>query len=277
MTRFAPWFVSLRSPYHWPAYVSCLFVSALASSALGVLLILVMFRIPFSNYLAEFWISGRLGTVVITIVGIIYHAHTELRSRNVELQQTVELEQSHSQQQGQELAKAREIQEGLLPKKIPQVRGLEVAGAWQPARAVGGDYYDALKFSERKIGICIGDVVGKGISAALLMASLQASFRAFAAEGVSPGTTCQQLNGVICNNIAADKFVTFCYCTIDAEEGRLVYASAGHCPPLLLRASGAVVTLKEGALRWESCRAGFTWIRKRTWKRAIGWFCIPTD
>jgi len=250
MSWLAPWFMSVKSPYHWPAYVSCLFVSALASSAMGVLPILVLFRIPFSDYGAEFWSSGRLGTVVITIVGIIYHAYAESRGtlerRNVELQRTVEMEQTHSQEQGQELAKAREIQEGLLPKKIPQVRGLEVAGAWQPARVVGGDYYDVLKFSERKIGICIGDVVGKGISAALLMANLQASFRAFAGEGVSPGTLCQKLNGVICNNIAADKFVTFCYCTIDAEEGRLVYTSAGHCPPLLLRASGAVVSLKEG-------------------------------
>jgi phosphoserine phosphatase RsbU/P len=250
MTRFAPWFMSLRHPYHWPAYVSCLFVSALASSAIGILPILVMFRIPFSSYLAEFWISGRLGTVVITIVGIIYHAYTESRGklerRNVELERTVEIEQTHSQQQGQELAKAREIQEGLLPKKIPQVRGLEVAGAWQPARVVGGDYYDVLKFSERVIGICIGDVVGKGISAALLMANLQASFRAFAAEGVSPAALCQKLNGVICNNIAPDKFVSFCYCTIDAEQGRLMYASAGHCPPLLLRAFGAVISLKEG-------------------------------
>jgi phosphoserine phosphatase RsbU/P len=250
MTRFAPWFMSLRSPYHWPAYVSCLFVSALVSSALGVLPILVMFQIPFSNYFAEFWISGRLGTVVITIVGTLYHAYmesrTKLERRNVELERTVEIEQAHSHQQGQELAKAREIQEGLLPKKIPQVRGLEVAGAWQPARLVGGDYYDVLKFSERMIGICIGDVVGKGISAALLMANLQASFRAFAAEGVSPGTLCQKLNDVICNNIAPDKFVTFCYCTIDAGEGRLMYASAGHCPPLLLRASGVVISLKEG-------------------------------
>lgn len=250
LMRFAPLFMSLRSPYHWVVYVPCLFVSALASSALGVLLIMAMFRIAFSNYLAEFWISGRLGTVVITIVGIIYHAYTQSRSklerRNIELERTVEIEQTHSQQQGQELEKAREIQEGLLPKKIPQVRGLEVVGAWQPARAVGGDYYDVLKFSDRVIGVCIGDVVGKGISAALLMANLQASFRAFAAEGVSPGTLCQKLNGVICNNIAADKFVTFCYCTIDAEEGRLVYASAGHCPPLLLRGSGVVVALKEG-------------------------------
>ena len=250
LLRLSPLFVSLKAPYHWLVYVPCLFLTALLSSVLGVLLIMVMFRIPFSNFRAEFWLSGRLGTITITIVGIIYHAYTESRSklerRNVQLERTVELEQTHSQQQGQELEKAREIQEGLLPKKIPQVRRLEVAGAWQPARVVGGDYYDVLKFSESVIGICIGDVVGKGISAALLMANLQASFRAFAAEGVSPGTLCQKLNAVICNNIAADKFVTFCYCTIDAEESRLMYASAGHCPPLLLRASGAVVSLKEG-------------------------------
>jgi len=250
MNRLAPWFMSVKSPYHWPAYVSCLFVSALASSALSVLPILVIFRIPFSDYGAEFWVSGRLGTVVITIVGIIYHAYTESRGtlerRNVELQRTVEMEQTHSQEHGQELAKAREIQEGLLPKKIPQVRGLEVAGAWQPARVVGGDYYDVLKFSERKIGICIGDVVGKGISAALLMANLQASFRAFASESMSPSTLCEKLNEVFSNNLARDKFVTFCYCTIDAANRRLTYASAGHCPLLVLHGSGAGGTLKEG-------------------------------
>jgi len=252
MTRLIPLLRSFRPSYHWPLYACCLFVSALTSSALAVLVILVMYRIPFSlaNYRTEFWTSGRLGTVVITVVGLIYHAYTESRGtlerRNVELQRTVEIEQTHSHQQGQELAKAREIQEGLLPKKIPQVRGLEVAGAWQPARVVGGDYYDVLKFSDRVIGICIGDVVGKGISAALLMANLQATFRVFAAENVSPGALCQKLNGVICNNIAADKFVTFCYCTIDATERRLTYASAGHCPPLVLRASGAAVSLNEG-------------------------------
>ena len=250
LVRLSPLFVSLKSPYHWLVYVPCLFLTALLSSVLGVLLIMVMFRMPFSNFRAEFWMSGRLGTVMITIVGIIYHAYTESRSklerRNVQLERTVELEQTHSQQQGQELEKAREIQEGLLPKNIPQVRRLEVAGAWQPARVVGGDYYDVLKFSDRKLGICIGDVVGKGITAALLMANLQASFRAFAGEGVSPGALCGKLHGVISNNVATEKFVTFCYCTIDAGENRLTYASAGHCPPLLVRGSGEVISLKEG-------------------------------
>jgi sigma-B regulation protein RsbU (phosphoserine phosphatase) len=128
------------------------------------------------------------------------------------------------------------------------VRGLEVAGEWQPASTVGGDYFDVLKFSEGKIGVCIGDVVGKGISAALLMANLQASFRAFASEEVSPGTLVGKLNEVLSNNIAADKFITFWYCTVDANENRLTYASAGHWPPILFHKSGEGVFLREGGM-----------------------------
>jgi len=250
MKRIAPVFMRLSLFYHWLVYLCLLFLAALASSILSVAVIMLVFQIPYSQFGAEFWLSGRLGTVVITLVGILYHLYTESRSalevRNLELQRTVDVAQTHSEQQGQELEKAREIQEGLLPKKIPQVKGLEVAGAWQPARVVGGDYYDVLKFSERKIGICIGDVVGKGITAALLMANLQASFRAFAEEGVSPGALCGKLHGVISNNVAQEKFVTFCYCTIDAEKNKLTYASAGHCPPLLLRGRGEAISVKEG-------------------------------
>jgi sigma-B regulation protein RsbU (phosphoserine phosphatase) len=252
MKRIAPVFMRLSLFYHWLVYLCLLFLAALASSILSVAVIMLVFQIPYSQFGAEFWLSGRLGTVVITLVGILYHLYTESRSalevRNLELQRTVDVAQTHSEQQGQELEKAREIQEGLLPKKIPQVKGLEVAGAWQPARVVGGDYYDVLKFSERKIGICIGDVVGKGITAALLMANLQASFRAFAEEGVSPGALCGKLHGVISNNVAQEKFVTFCYCTIDAEKNKLTYASAGHCPPLLLRGRGEAIPLKEGGI-----------------------------
>lgn len=158
----------------------------------------------------------------------------------------MEIGKTQSQLQEQELEKAREIQEGLLPKKIPQMRGFEVAGAWQPARVVGGDYFDVLKFSERTMGLCIGDVVGKGITAALLMANLQATYRAFASESISAGSLCQKLNDVICNNIAPDRFITFCCCMIDATERRLTYANAGHWPPLLLRRSGTAVSLNEG-------------------------------
>ena len=250
MKRTAPLFMRLSLFYHWLVFLCLLFLAALASSILSVVVIMLVFQIPYSQFGAEFWLSGRLGTLVITLVGILYHLYTESRSalqvRNLELQRTVDVAHTHSEQQGQELEKAREIQEGLLPKKIPQVKGLEVAGAWQPARVVGGDYYDVLKFSDRKLGICIGDVVGKGITAALLMANLQASFRAFAEGSVSPGALCGKLHEVISNNVAQEKFVTFCYCTIDAEKNKLTYASAGHCPPLLLRGRGEAISLKEG-------------------------------
>lgn len=250
MNRVNPLCARLRPPFDWVVFLIFLFLTAVAGTALTVLLIMAVYRIPIRFFPAQLWTSGRLIVLVILIVGSIRYLYRRTRVRlegkNLELQRAVEIGNTRSKQQEQEMDKAREIQEGLLPKKIPQVRGLEVAGAWQPASVVGGDYYDVLKFSDSKIGICIGDVVGKGISAALLMANLQASFRAFASEGVSPATLAGKLNDVVANNIAADKFVTFCYCTIDASENRLTYASAGHWPPILFHKSGEGVFLREG-------------------------------
>lgn len=243
----------LRFPFDWVAYLMFLFLTAVVSASLIGTIIIVVYRVPFGALFAQaLWSSVKLTVILILIVGSVRHLYDETRARferkNLELQRAVEIGNTRSQQQEEELDKAREIQEGLLPQKIPQVRGLEVVGAWQPARLVGGDYFDVLKFGERKIGVCIGDVVGKGISAALLMANLQASFRAFASEEVSPGTLVGKLNDVISNNIAPDKFITFCYCTIDASDNRLTYASAGHCPPILVHKSGEAASLKEGGV-----------------------------
>jgi sigma-B regulation protein RsbU (phosphoserine phosphatase) len=248
MNRVNPLCARLRPPFDWVVFLIFLFLTAVAGTALTVLLIMAVYRIPIRFFLAQLWTSGRLIVLVILIVGSIRYLYKRTRVRlegkNLELQRAVEMGNTRSKQQEQEMDKAREIQEGLLPKKIPQVRGLEVAGAWQPASVVGGDYYDVLKFSDTKIGICIGDVVGKGISAALLMANLQASFRAFASEEVSPSTLVRKLNEVISNNIAPDKFVTFWYCTIDTNENRLTYASAGHWPPILFHKSGEGIPLR---------------------------------
>ena len=250
MQRLAPFSSRLRFPLDWIAFLTLLFFTAVAIVSLTLTIVMVLYGASFDSFVAQLWSTGKLVVVVILIVGSVRHLHEESRVRlegkNLELQRAVEIGNTRSEQQEQELDKAREIQEGLLPKKIPRVRGLEVAGTWQPARVVGGDYFDVLKFSESKIGVCIGDVVGKGISAALLMANLQASFRAFASEAVSPGTLVSKLNEVISNNIAADKFVTFCYCMIDTTDNRLTYASAGHCPPILFHKSGDAVPLKEG-------------------------------
>jgi sigma-B regulation protein RsbU (phosphoserine phosphatase) len=248
MNRLAPLSSRLRFPWNWLAFLTFLFLTAVAIASLTVVIIMAVYRIPIGSYFTQLWAAGRLVVVVVLIVGSIRHLYEQsrmhLEGKNLELQRAVEMGNTRSKQQEQELAKAREIQEGLLPKKIPQVRGLEVAGAWQPASTVGGDYFDVLKFGEKKIGVCIGDVVGKGISAALLMANLQASFRAFASEEISPSTLVGKLNEVISNNIAPDKFVTFWYCTIDTNENRLTYASAGHWPPILFHKSGEGIPLR---------------------------------
>ena len=250
MNRLAPLSSRLPFPWDWIAYLIFLFLTAIAIASLTVAIMMPVYRIPISSYFSQLWSAGSLVVVVVLVVGSIRHLYEEsrvhLEGKNLELQRAVEIGNTRSKQQEQEMDKAREIQEGLLPKKIPQVRGLEVAGAWQPASVVGGDYFDVLKFSDTKIGVCIGDVVGKGISAALLMANLQASFRAFASEEVSPSTLVGKLNEVISNNIAPDKFITFCYCMIDTTDNRLTYASAGHCPPILFHKSGEAVPLREG-------------------------------
>jgi sigma-B regulation protein RsbU (phosphoserine phosphatase) len=250
MNRLAPWSSRFPSPYDWIVYELCLFAVALFSSTAAVLITMAAYRVPFDSFPTQFHGGGRLGVVVVLIVGTIVHLYNQIREKlehtSRELKRTVELGRSQFQRQEQDLDQAREIQERLLPKRIPQIRGLDIAGAWHPASVVSGDYFDVVKFGDSRIGVCICDVVGKGISAALLMANLQASFRAFASEPSAPGAVVTKLNEVICNNIAPDKFVTFCYCILDMAKSSLNYASAGHWPPVLLRRSGNFLSLKDG-------------------------------
>jgi sigma-B regulation protein RsbU (phosphoserine phosphatase) len=141
---------------------------------------------------------------------------------------------------------AREIQEGFLPDGIPQIRGCKIAGAWQPARLVGGDYYDVLKFDEDTAALCIADVVGKGMPAALLMSNLQAAVRSSAEAAVRPDEFCKKVNHIIWSNIGSGRFITFFYCVLDAANRTLGYTNAGHCPPVLLHQDGTYDRLRAG-------------------------------
>jgi sigma-B regulation protein RsbU (phosphoserine phosphatase) len=250
MNRVAPWSSRFSSPYDWIVYELCLFAVALISSAAAVAVTMAAYRVPQTMFSAQFHGGGRLGVVVVLIVGTIVHLYNQTRAKlehtSRELKRTLELGKTQSQRQEQDLDQAREIQKRLLPERIPQIRGLDVAGAWHPASVVSGDYFDVVKFGDNQIGVCICDVVGKGISAALLMANLQASFRAFASQSASPGVVVGKLNEVICNNIAPDKFVTFCYCILNVTNSTLTYTSAGHWPPVLLRRSRQTLSLKDG-------------------------------
>ena len=194
-----------------------------------------------------FWtVFRRLGSLVIVVVVVtsaimfmVDQYHQKLQERNELLEQTVEKGTIALQQQEEELKRAREIQQMLLPNVLPQLAGVQISGAWQPAREVGGDYFDVIALDEKRLGICIGDVAGKGITAALLMANLQASFRAFATADASPQAVCTKLNKFLSANLASGKFVTFIYAVLDADQRTLIYENAGHCPGLLIRGNGA--------------------------------------
>src|SRR5262249_41123071 len=110
--------------------------------------------------------------------------------------------ESQLHEQEHEIAEARSIQEGFLPKDIPQLSGYEIIGAWQSARVVGGDYFDVLPFDRNTVGLCIADVAGKGMPAALLMSNLQAAVRGLASASVPVNELCARWNTLLCRNIA---------------------------------------------------------------------------
>jgi uncharacterized protein YndB with AHSA1/START domain len=133
--------------------------------------------------------------------------------------------------QAQEYEEAREIQQELMPKEIPQMPGFEISGSWRPSRIVGGDYFDVFKFGASRLGLCIADVSGKGMPAALLMSNLQAVVKALAAENTSPKELVEKVNRVMWRNTMEGKFITLFYGLLDVDRKTLQYANAGHNAP----------------------------------------------
>jgi len=157
-------------------------------------------------------------------------------------------DQSRSRREKQESEYASDIQQGLLPREIPQAPGFSIAGAWQPAKVVGGDYYDVFRLDDSRIALVIADVAGKGIPAALLMANLQATVRAYAAAASSPRDVCEKVNNAICAIVIPGKFITFFYAVLDPVERRLDYVNAGHNPPIVMHADGTHLRMEPGGM-----------------------------
>jgi phosphoserine phosphatase RsbU/P len=145
-----------------------------------------------------------------------------------------------------EVAEAAEIQRGLLPKTIPQLKGLQISAGWQPASSVGGDYFDVLQFSEHQIGICIADVAGKGLPAAMLMSNLQATLKSCSSPDVPPGKLCSRINEIVYGNTNERQFITFFYGLLDNQQRTFTFSNAGHTPPLLIHRNGNFQDLSEG-------------------------------
>jgi phosphoserine phosphatase RsbU/P len=137
-----------------------------------------------------------------------------------------------------EMTDAQEVQQHFLAQPVPDLRGYKICASSRPARTLGGDYFEVSKASAGEAAICIADIAGKGVGAALMMSSLQAMLRSL--RGQAPEVVCAELNHILCQIAPAGKFISFFYCLL-AEDRRLVCCNAGHNPPILVRQDGSVL------------------------------------
>jgi sigma-B regulation protein RsbU (phosphoserine phosphatase) len=183
-------------------------------------------------------------------------------------------EQKEKQRLENELAIAREVQEQLFPRQVSELESLEVHGFWRPARNVSGDYYDFVTASAHKLILAVGDISGKGISAALLMATIHAAVRAYSVESlpqmrepvvvgavassgrvmaawpegveVSPGALLSLLNHQLYESTPPEKYATLFLAVYDGRSQQLTYSNGGHLPPILIGKDGSIRRLEAG-------------------------------
>ena len=152
--------------------------------------------------------------------------------------QRLEQERIERERVEQELRVARSIQQASLPKEVPTLEGWQISPFYQPAREVGGDFYDFLELKDGKLGLIVGDATGKGVPAALVMASARSMLRAVAQTSESPGDVLRRVNDPLATDIPSNMFVTCFYAILDPKSASLSYANAGHDLPYLRRRGG---------------------------------------
>jgi sigma-B regulation protein RsbU (phosphoserine phosphatase) len=140
----------------------------------------------------------------------------------------------------EDLALAKKIQRHFLPGQPPRVPGFTFAGVYRAALEIGGDYYDFLNLPDNQIGIAVGDVSGKGVSAALCMAKLSSEARYLSVGKTDPAAILTELNAALYRDFTEGMFVTLVFFTLDAASGRVRLANAGHLPPFVRRSNGVV-------------------------------------
>ncbi len=171
-------------------------------------------------------------------------AQTGLALENANLLQTIADEVAQRERLNREVEIAREVQERLFPQKLPVIAGLDYAGHCRPALGVGGDYYDFLALPKENLGIAIGDVSGKGIAAALMMASLQASLRSEATRAPDNlAAAVGNVNRLVYEASASNRYATFFYGQYDPARSTFDYVNAGHNPPMLFHGAGENSTI----------------------------------
>jgi len=267
---------------------------------LGATIEFVLFLLLIALFLFEaaaWWIGTRLSRSITGAVAQMYLATTHINRGDfthripitsndqlaalassfnsmTESIQNLVLEQKEKQRLENEITIAQEVQAQLFPRHITQLPSLEVFGFCRPARSVSGDYYDFLSLGPERLLLAVGDVSGKGISAALLMATIHSAVRAYSVEGipalrqlqavgggpavltrggsliegaeVCPGTLLSLLNHQLYHSTPQEKYATLFLAMYDAHSRRLTFSNAGHLPPLVLSKTGVVKRLEDG-------------------------------
>jgi sigma-B regulation protein RsbU (phosphoserine phosphatase) len=168
-------------------------------------------------------------------------SQTGLALENAELLENLTAEITQRERISREIEIAREVQERLFPQSYPKVAGIDLAGYCRPAQAVGGDYYDFFVLSNGRLALALGDISGKGISAALLMASLRASLRSLASlqQGDLASLICH-VNNLVYESSTTNRYATFFYAEYDPATSLLTFVNAGHNPPYILRGTQVI-------------------------------------
>jgi sigma-B regulation protein RsbU (phosphoserine phosphatase) len=181
---------------------------------------------------------------------------------NNRLLATIRKQAEPVRQRKSELEIAANVQQKLFPRKLHRLASLDYAGHCVPAREVGGDYYDFLEITDRKIGFVLGDVSGKGVPAALLMANLQACFRSQQPASLeNPAQVLRAVNRHFFESTTADRYATLVFAVYDDTARRIRYVNCAHCPPLLLRGTGelerlgSTATMLGAFAKWDCAEA----------------------
>ena len=161
-------------------------------------------------------------------------------------QQRLQRERIERERVEQELQVARNIQQASLPKEVPQLEGWQIFPLYQPAREVGGDFYDFFELDDERLGIVVGDATGKGVPAALVMASTRSMLRAVAQAmgSSSPGEVLGRVNDPLATDVPPNMFVTCFYAILDPKKASLSYANAGHDLPYVRSSGGDAEELR---------------------------------
>jgi phosphoserine phosphatase RsbU/P len=168
-------------------------------------------------------------------------SQTGLALENAELLENLTAEITQRERISREIEIAREVQERLFPQSYPKVPGVDLAGYCRPAQAVGGDYYDFFVLGDGRLALALGDISGKGISAALLMASLRASLRSIASlQQTDLAGLIRHVNSLVYESSTTNRYATFFYAEYDPGTGLLAFVNAGHNPPYILRGTQAI-------------------------------------